>query len=41
MIRSFEGKTPKIASSAYVSEAAHIIGDVEIGEGLRYGPAQW
>ena len=32
MIRSFNGKTPKIAPSAYVSEAAYIIGDVEIGE---------
>ncbi|MEW6668775.1 MAG: gamma carbonic anhydrase family protein [Thermodesulfobacteriota bacterium] len=32
MIRSFGGKTPRIAESAFVSEAAHIIGDVEIGE---------
>ena len=32
MIRSFNGKTPKIAASAFVSEAAYIIGDVEIGE---------
>jgi carbonic anhydrase/acetyltransferase-like protein (isoleucine patch superfamily) len=32
MIRSFEGKTPKIAPSAFVSEAAYVIGDVEIGE---------
>ncbi len=32
MIRSFEGKTPKIAASAFVSEAAYVIGDVEIGE---------
>jgi carbonic anhydrase/acetyltransferase-like protein (isoleucine patch superfamily) len=32
MIRSFEDKTPKIADSAYVDEAACIIGDVEIGE---------
>ena len=32
MIRTFEGKTPKVASSAFVSEAAYIIGDVEIGE---------
>jgi carbonic anhydrase/acetyltransferase-like protein (isoleucine patch superfamily) len=32
MIRSFEGKTPQIASSAFVSEAAYVIGDVEIGE---------
>jgi len=32
MIRSFDGKTPKIAESAFVSEAAYVIGDVEIGE---------
>jgi carbonic anhydrase/acetyltransferase-like protein (isoleucine patch superfamily) len=32
MIRSFGDKTPHIAESAFVSEAAYIIGDVEIGE---------
>ena len=32
MVRSFNGKTPRIAKSAFVSEAAYIIGDVEIGE---------
>lgn len=32
MIRSFGGKTPVIAESAFVSEAAYVIGDVEIGE---------
>ncbi len=32
MIRSFNGKTPKIATSAFISETAYIIGDVEIGE---------
>jgi len=32
MIKSFNRKTPKIAESAFVSEAAYIIGDVEIGE---------
>ena len=32
MIRSFEGKTPKISPSAFVSEAAYVVGDVEIGE---------
>jgi carbonic anhydrase/acetyltransferase-like protein (isoleucine patch superfamily) len=32
MIRSFNGKTPKIAATAFVSEAAYIVGDVEIGE---------
>lgn len=32
MIKSFNGKTPRIADSAFVSEAAYIVGDVEIGE---------
>jgi carbonic anhydrase/acetyltransferase-like protein (isoleucine patch superfamily) len=32
MIRSFSGKTPKIAASAFISEAAYVVGDVEIGE---------
>jgi carbonic anhydrase/acetyltransferase-like protein (isoleucine patch superfamily) len=32
MIRSFNGKTPKIAATAFISEAAYIVGDVEIGE---------
>jgi carbonic anhydrase/acetyltransferase-like protein (isoleucine patch superfamily) len=32
MIRSLGGKTPKIAESAFVSEAAYVIGEVEIGE---------
>ena len=32
MIRSFNGMTPKIAQSAFVSEAAYVVGDVEIGE---------
>ncbi len=32
MIRSFNGKTPKIAASAFISEAAYVVGDVEIGE---------
>jgi carbonic anhydrase/acetyltransferase-like protein (isoleucine patch superfamily) len=32
MIRSFGNKTPRIAESAFVSEAAYVIGDVEIGE---------
>lgn len=32
MIKSFNGKTPKIAKTAFVSEAAYVIGDVEIGE---------
>ena len=38
MIRSFEGKMPKIAESAFVSEAAYVIGDVEIGEGSSVWP---
>ncbi len=32
MIRSFNGKTPKIADSVFISEAAYVIGAVEIGE---------
>jgi carbonic anhydrase/acetyltransferase-like protein (isoleucine patch superfamily) len=32
MIRSFNGKTPRVAESAFVSEAAYVIGDVEIGD---------
>jgi carbonic anhydrase/acetyltransferase-like protein (isoleucine patch superfamily) len=32
MIRSFRGNRPKIAENAFISEAAYIIGDVEIGE---------
>ena len=38
MIRSFNGKTPKIAKSAFVSEAAYIIGDVAIGENTCVWP---
>ena len=32
MIRSVNGKTPQIAPTAFISEAAYIVGDVEIGE---------
>lgn len=32
MIKSFDGKTPEISESAFVSEAAYIVGDVEIGD---------
>jgi carbonic anhydrase/acetyltransferase-like protein (isoleucine patch superfamily) len=32
MVRSFEGKEPWIAPSAFVSEAAYVVGNVEIGE---------
>ena len=38
MIRSFNGKTPRIAKSAFVSEAAYVIGDVEIGENSSVWP---
>lgn len=38
MIRGFKGKTPKVAESAFVSELACIIGDVEIGENSSVWP---
>jgi len=38
MIKSFNRKTPKIAASAFVSEAAYIVGDVEIGENSSIWP---
>jgi len=38
MIRAFNGKTPKIADTAFVSEFAYVIGDVEIGEGSGVWP---
>jgi len=38
MIKSFNGKTPKIAKSAFVSKAAYIVGDVEIGENSSVWP---
>ncbi|MDH5696589.1 MAG: gamma carbonic anhydrase family protein [Dehalococcoidia bacterium] len=38
MIRSLGDKTPKIAKSAFVSEAAYVIGDVEIGENSSVWP---
>ena len=38
MIRSFNGKTPRIATSAFVSETAYVIGDVEIGENSSIWP---
>lgn len=31
-MRSFRGKTPRVAESTFVSETAYVIGDVEIGE---------
>ncbi|MGO9214112.1 MAG: gamma carbonic anhydrase family protein [Syntrophales bacterium] len=38
MIKEFNGKNPKIASSAFVSETAYIVGDVEIGENVNIWP---
>lgn len=38
MIRGFDGNTPRIAESAFVSEAAYVIGDVEIGEESNVWP---
>ena len=38
MIRSFNGKTPRIAESAFVSEAAYVVGDAEIGENSSVWP---
>ena len=32
MIRSFDGKTPKVAETSWVSEFAYVVGDIEIGE---------
>ena len=38
MIRSFNGKTPEIDEAAFVSEAAYVVGDVEIGENSSVWP---
>ena len=38
MLKSFDGKSPKIAPSALVHESACIIGDVEIGENSGIWP---
>ena len=38
MIRKFNGNTPRIAESAFVSEAAYVVGDVEIGEDSNVFP---
>ena len=38
MIRRFMGKTPQIHPTAFVSEAAYVIGDVLIGEGSSVWP---
>jgi len=38
MIRELGGKKPKIVESAFVSEAAYVVGDVEIGENSSIWP---
>jgi len=38
LIRSYRGRTPQIAASAYVDEAAVLIGDVAIGEDASVWP---
>jgi len=38
MIRSFNGKEPKIADSAFISKAAYVVGDIEIGENSSVWP---
>ena len=38
MIRSWKGKTPKVHPTAFVSEAAYVLGDVEIGENSSVWP---
>ncbi|MCZ6890995.1 MAG: gamma carbonic anhydrase family protein [Chloroflexi bacterium] len=38
MIRSFQGHTPNIHPSAFISEAAYVVGDVEIGENSSVWP---
>jgi carbonic anhydrase/acetyltransferase-like protein (isoleucine patch superfamily) len=32
MIITYDGRTPRIAASAFVAESANVIGDVEVGE---------
>ncbi len=38
MIRGLDGKSPKIHPTAFISETAYIVGDVEIGEGSSIWP---
>ncbi len=38
MIRSLGDKTPKVHPAAFVSEAAYVVGDVEIGENSSVWP---
>ena len=38
MIRSLGDKTPRVAVTAWVSEFAYVVGDVEIGEHTSIWP---
>jgi carbonic anhydrase/acetyltransferase-like protein (isoleucine patch superfamily) len=38
MIRTFDGKIPRIDPTAFIAETAYIIGDVEIGAGSSVWP---
>ena len=38
MLKDVNGKSPKIALSAFISEAAYIVGDVEVGENSNVWP---
>ena len=38
MIRSYGGKSPQIHPTAFVSEAAYLLGDVIVGEGSSIWP---
>ena len=38
MIRSWKGKKPKVHPTAFISEAAYVVGDVEIGENCSIWP---
>ena len=38
MIKSFEGSTPVVHPTAFVSESAYVVGNVEIGEGSSVWP---
>jgi carbonic anhydrase/acetyltransferase-like protein (isoleucine patch superfamily) len=38
MLRSFKHKKPQIAATAFVSETAYVVGDVEVGEHTNIWP---
>lgn len=38
MVRGVNGKTPRVGKSVFVSEAAYVVGDVEIGDGSNIWP---